>query len=211
MSDDKQTPTIERLFEVLNSYGSASGKWPETERDGLEKLLKSERKTNQQLNQIYQEARALDHLLNTDMPDQGEDLSAISTRIMARIAGKKSHQVTRDRVTRDRVTDLVTSDRVTDQVTDQSSFNTNDLDLDREPRATTNAPQMPPAYQLRPANWRVGTMLAATFLLGIYVGATLLAEPAVDGVAALTGSTNSAAVEFTLFASEPTELFGEEL
>ncbi|MGH1352189.1 MAG: hypothetical protein ACRBBN_15470 [Methyloligellaceae bacterium] len=70
---------LQRLTTVLEVYGAKPLSWPEEERDFLQKLIRK----NIAADQIYQEAVALEHVL--DQAAVPKDMASLQSRIMARI------------------------------------------------------------------------------------------------------------------------------
>jgi len=187
------SPSIERLLDVLNAYGADPEKWPRAERAGLENLLNQERDKNAVLSQEYDAARSLDQLLGDEPSPLSSDIASLSKGIMARITDE-----------------TIQSAKSNSDSTDQNAQSAViDLEQFKTDRGKTRTGQK--AHWQDRSNWRTAALLAATFLFGIYIGATLISEPAVEGVAALATNNNSTTVEFTLFQGQPSELFGEEM
>jgi len=187
MSKNGKSRDLKRLHEVLNTFGSTPDKWPAAERAGLEKLLNEERAASAPLEKDYEDAQLLDQFLAADSAPQNTEFAPMSARIMARIADEKL-------------------------IREQSNTASSEvIDLNQFKKSRSAEQTSKTVHWAKELNWRTLSLLAATFIFGIYIGATLISEPAVEGVAALAGNNNSTTVEFTLFQSEPSELFGEDL
>jgi len=197
MTIKDKSPSIERLLDVLNAYGADPEKWPLAERAGLEKLLNQQRDSNAALSHELAAAGSLDRLLldqtTSIKPTMSSDIASLSKGIMARIADEK----------------LQNEKNNSDSIDQNAPSAVIDLEQFKTDRTKSILPPKP-HWQDR-STWRTAALLAATFLFGIYIGATLISEPAVEGVAALANSNNSNTVEFTLFQGQPNELFGEEM
>ncbi len=75
---------LKRLTTVLEVYGAKSALWPEEERRFLLKLIKE----NIEADQIYQEAVALEHVL--DQVAVSKDMTSLQSAIMAKITEQAS-------------------------------------------------------------------------------------------------------------------------
>ncbi len=76
--------TLQRLNTVLEVYGAQSLSWPDEERDVLLKLIRD----NIQADQMYREAKALEHVL--DHSRVSTDISSLQSKIMAKVSEQSS-------------------------------------------------------------------------------------------------------------------------
>ena len=77
---------VDRLRELLESYGASSDRWPPGERSAAEALIAS----SAEARTLVENAQTLDDMLNLDLPDLGsERLDRIRSGILSGIAESK--------------------------------------------------------------------------------------------------------------------------
>ena len=208
MNEDKKNSTPKRLKQVLATYGSRPDKWPAHERASLKKLLdlarteksqKADDRDSDGLWRDYQEAQSLDQLLDHAGAGDVTDVNVteLSASIMARISENTEN-------TEKKVHELNFGKE------DPRKYNNSDKPI-AHPAAIPAPGTKYSGYFVSSRKWQTAALLTATFVFGIYIGATLVADPAAETVAAITGEANFGTAELTLFETGPVELFEGDL
>ena len=163
MTTDERQDELQRLAAVLEAYGADPAGWPAAERVALMALASADPRAAR----LVAEARALDRLLATppsrDPAAEANLLEAIVARAEA------TPQPKAETATGAEVVDLSSA---------------------RDARHRTSTARR----TLRPAvgTWRAAGVLAASLLVGLYLGVSGIAAPAIVGLAEAAGLETTA-------------------
>ncbi len=183
MMKKTKKPTSERLSEVLGAYGGNSEKWPAEERAALVELIEA----RPELRAMLDEAETLDTLLNQAGAVTEVDITSAADGIMERIGRAADRE-------------LLSPDH-------QGEAMGKIVELDSHRKRNNKPAESANNDHRKSITWQMAGLLAASFALGIYIGATQFTESAAEGVAQIAGRDTSPALELTLFQSETADLF----
>lgn len=163
MTTGERQDGLQRLASVLEAYGADPARWPPGERTRLVALTAADA----QAAKLVAEARALDRLLATP---PARDRAAEANLLEAIVARAEA----------------------TPQPKAETVHGAEVIDLDdaRDARRQTPARQA----RMRPAagTWRAAGLLAASLLVGLYLGVSGIAAPAIVGLAEAAGLETTA-------------------
>lgn len=171
--------SIDRLRNLLLCYGGDPSRWPQNERDPALALISRDGEAAR----LLAEARALDRALD-DMPDAGDRIGAVRTSIMAALAKADTAQAAPTAT-------LPPSDRRLRSGPASRPARSRAARSAGRPARSGRDAALPtaPARPLwkRTAAWASAAAMAASLLIGIYIGATGAANPAIQGVLTIAG------------------------
>lgn len=182
MTTSERQDGLQRLRTVLEAYGADPARWPAAERDALTALTAADPSAAQ----LVSQARALDRLLATPSARDPAAEARLISAIVAR--AEATAQTSRTAASPSDVVDLASA-------------------RDARRRAPTPQPRLRPAT----GAWRAAGLLAASLVVGLYLGVTGIAGPALVGLAEAAGLETTAMVLPADGAAVAPQTFEEEL
>lgn len=163
MTTSERQDGLQRLATVLEAYGADPARWPQGERAALMALAAADPRAAG----LVSEAHALDRLLATPPARDPAGEARLIAAIVARAEAKA--QDTRPVASRAGVVDLASA---------------------RDARRHPPTPQ--PRFRPAAGTLRAAGLLAASLLVGLYLGVSGVAGPAVVGLAEVAGLETTA-------------------
>lgn len=163
MTTDERQDELQRLAAVLEAYGADPARWPAAERASLTALTAADPRAAA----LVAEARALDRLLATPPARDPTAEARLLEEIMARAAATQRPRA-------------------------EPGHDSAVVDLSSAREARRRAPSRQPSALPAAGTWRAAGLLAASLLVGLYLGASGIAGPAIVGLAEVAGLETTA-------------------